>query len=181
MKEQLVSFETAKLAKEKGFEETCHYYYDFDVLEFEDDNTILPILNSNYCEIKSVMSTPYYDLGQNIPEKEVCYYATPDSALKSVNKEEKELDPNLDDEGIITVDAPTQSLLQKWLREIYRIDVIILPNTSSNDVFLSIIPSKTYSNFLWKDLESMDTISNNYKTYEEALEVGLQEGLKLIL
>ena len=28
MKEQLISFETAKLAKEKGFNRQCFYYYD---------------------------------------------------------------------------------------------------------------------------------------------------------
>ncbi len=137
MKQQLISFETARLAKEKGFNIEVYAEYN--------ESSIIQYFPTDwgYNEIEDILF--------NANSIEKCF------------------------------SAPTQSLLQKWLREIYRIDVIILPNTSSNDVFLSIIPSKTYSNFLWKDLESMDTITNNYKTYEEALEVGLQEGLKLIL
>lgn len=70
--------------------------------------------------------------------------------------------------------SPTQSLLQKWLREKHKIHI-------------SIYPIKNY----WQmdlrccDLEKLCHISfvdcnNEFKTYEEALEQGLKETLTLI-
>ena len=59
--------------------------------------------------------------------------------------------------------CPTQSLLQKWLREKHNIDIYCIPcETQLGDITL------------WK---SDDTFVG---TYEEALEVGLIKGLKLI-
>ncbi len=65
--------------------------------------------------------------------------------------------------------APTQSLLQKWLREMYNIFILILRvNKNGNRMF-------TYTLGHIEDA-SWDV----YKTYEGALEAGLQEALKLI-
>lgn len=68
--------------------------------------------------------------------------------------------------------APTQSLLQKWLREEHNILVVSLPwkdhQADINDSYEfrpMIVGKKTF---------------DCYKTYEEALEKGLQEALKLI-
>ena len=70
--------------------------------------------------------------------------------------------------------APTQSLLQKWLREKHGIDV--LPFKEQNTIQdLSLIYTWTIFN---KGIIS--TIPKGYDTYEQALEKGLQEALKLI-
>ena len=64
----------------------------------------------------------------------------------------------------VSCSAPTQSLLQKWLREKHNIDVYCIPcETQLGDMTL------------WK---SDDTFVG---TYEEALEVGLIEALKAII
>ncbi len=40
MKEPLISFETAKLAKEKGFNEICDYNYDLCLQDISNKNAI---------------------------------------------------------------------------------------------------------------------------------------------
>lgn len=64
----------------------------------------------------------------------------------------------------------TQSLLQRWLREEHNIHINCMFSNREdiNGYFYGIIESK----------ESEDC--KVYETYEEALEVGLQEALKLI-
>jgi len=116
MKEELVNFDIAVLAKEKGFNATIDTAYS----------------NEGH--------GPYHD--------SICF-----------NKEAYTL-------------APTQSLLQKWLREVHNIDIIIEPNQDSNG-------NKYYC---WRGRQNMfsSTIGNVANYYEEALEQGLQEGLKLI-
>lgn len=114
MNEQLISFETAKLAKEKGFKRLCDFSYDEDGM-----------ITGN-CE----------------------------QAYNFV--------------------APTQSLLQKWLREKHHL-IIIVAYQYEHD-------STPYSYWIYKELQSLPINQwvNDLNTYEEALELGLQEALKLI-
>lgn len=107
MKDQLISFKTAKLAKERGFNWSSTYTYEKDY-----NKTI----------------------------------------------------------EIILYKAPTQSLLQKWLREVHNTHISI-------------------QYFLDHDLDNFEVyITNNhltkkkylFDTYEQALEAGLLEGLNLI-
>ena len=65
--------------------------------------------------------------------------------------------------------APTQSLLQKWLREVHNIDVLI--NKTLNG---------TYYYIIWKDNCKIKRNSKSNNNYQEILEDGLQEALKLI-
>lgn len=70
------------------------------------------------------------------------------------------------------INITTQALLQKWLREKYRIHVEIPHYIEGYGI--EIHEPKTWDE---KDV----FVSNiQHKTYEEALEIGLQEGLKLI-
>ena len=122
MKEQLIEFETAKLAKEKGFKLDL-YNGDW---EYEDKCGDTFITNSD---------------------------------LSNYKKEDKfNIRPR--------IECP-QSLLQKWLREEYRI----------------IVEVKMFGSQAW-DVEIVNykiTRSRDYfKTYEEALEKGLYEALKQI-
>lgn len=71
--------------------------------------------------------------------------------------------------------APTQSLLQKWLREVHNLHIVITVNQFGYGFMFSVI-----------DLIKCDCVIyltggvNEKFTFEEALETGLQEALKLI-
>ncbi len=118
MEEQLISFETAVCAKERGFDiRTDKGYHGHRT-----DTDFMPLLLWNDAEEK---------------EPELGY-------------------------------APTQALLQKWLRDEHDLIVIVSP-ANKGKYFGILYPTKDSS------------ISYDKKdTYEEALEVGLIEALKLI-
>ena len=117
MQEQLISFETAKLAKEKGF------------------------------DIKTKYS-----------------WYVPDNSKPIIEKHKPD--------GLYYLSCPTQSLLAKWLREKYDIDVII--NTYRNQ------NQKYYKYFISEKSKNVIKSEEYYNTYEDTLEIGLQEALKLI-
>ena len=119
MKEQLISFETAKLAKEKGFDIEVNQYFK----EAFPENLMNHNVNCNF--------NKYIEL---------------------------------------CCSAPTQSLLQKWLREIFGYEVL-LDIDLNLDYFVCI---------KHRDKGLLFESKNTFKTYEEALEKGLQESLKLI-
>lgn len=112
--DKLISFETAILAKEKGFNEVC--------------------LN-NYA-----------------------------------------LDGNSYDRKPVGLSAPTQSLLQDWLREKHNIYIVILPTINMCWAFKIINIGN--ENIELPPYDGVDAY--DYSVYEEALEAGLFEGLKLI-
>ena len=120
MKEQLIEFETAKLAKEKGF--------------------------------VSVLSFPKcYDNGKLIKR--------PSFSSSSPT-----------DYGDRFIAAPTQSLLQKWLREEYgiKLTIIFRENITTGE-----------ESWDWL-IKGTAVVYRRFKTYEQALEAGLIEALKLI-
>ena len=113
-KEKLISFKTAKLAKEKGFIFKCNKIYlihgDLHVNELISDK--------------------------------------------------------------IFFQAPTQSLLQKWLREVHEISIKIDDYCTN---------SRVRFDYNVCELGSQeDNPVGIFENYEEALEIGLQEALKLI-
>jgi hypothetical protein len=120
MEEQLISFKTAKLAKEKGF---------------------------------------------NIPTNAVYV----DNGTLSFARTNNEIDYNWNERGGYS--APNQSLLQKWLREKCNINVISYPSVCINQKYIYLLIS---------NLELLEAGNEKYNTYEEALEIGLREALKLI-
>lgn len=70
------------------------------------------------------------------------------------------------------IHAPTQSLLQKWLREVHEISIKI------DDYYTD---SRVRFDYNVCQLGSQeDNPVGIFETYEEALEIGLQEALKLI-
>ena len=112
MEEQLISFETAKLAKEKGFNWKVSLHYESNGNRFFDK------VECNFNNVELICS------------------------------------------------APTQSLLQKWLREVHKLIITIDHVTSKGWCYRIQINNSDWSIY--------------FKTYEEALEKGLQEALKLI-
>lgn len=134
MKEPLISFETAKLAKEKGFK---------------------------------LQSTPFGYVTK--------FYRPSTGTLLSYGRTGRSKLNTL-------IYAPTQSLLQKWLREIYQIDITVITNWSFSirtyRVGLSYILNNKVEIWFSKKEDKVSFIE--YNTYEEALEVGLYQALKLV-
>ena len=110
MKDEIISFETAKILEKKNFDVAVRFFY----------------INSKTLD---------------------CEY----DGIKTVGK----------------TSAPTQSLLQRWLREKHNINLFIGKQLSATWVWT-----------IWGEKASghLDV----YYTYEGALEEGLQEALKLI-
>lgn len=115
MEEEKISFETAKLAKEKHFNIRTRTYFDKK-------------------EIKEI------------------------SKLTSHNDSSNR------------ISRPTQSLLQKWLREGHNIDVEAQKDYGFYTAVIY-LPGRYKPSHQWKQ---------EFGSYEEALEIGLQEALKLI-
>jgi hypothetical protein len=145
MKEEIISFETAKLVEDLKFETEFH------------DQSITAFYVSSSCG-----EYPWQKKGALVYFKdhldETCC-------------------PNHDVPYKYRILAPTQSLLQKWLREEHGIPVTVIHFPSYNDGGKSEYVEYRYS--IIRDNEVWDEIMR-HKTYEEALEKGLQEGLKLI-
>ena len=68
----------------------------------------------------------------------------------------------------------SQSLLQKWLREVHKLSINII--SKSEKLHFCVIVD--YKNKKAMDVKGKKDYS--FKSYEEALELGLQEALKLI-
>ena len=100
MEEQLISFETAKLAKEKGLLKCEEYFYTEEdgLCSIDGDGEFLNIFNSNLEQI------------------DYRYDCNGDFWYDEENDEFYEPEKYL---------AITQSLLQKWLRENYQLHITI--------------------------------------------------------
>ena len=121
MEEQLIIFETAKLAKEKGFDEPTKFLY------------------SQWSRLM------------------------PEQTNASRNSS-----PSI---GDIYFNACTQSLLQKWLREVHKLDITVA--LVANGYGFYIHKDRNYTN-------DGDSYGVSGHTYEIALEEGLKQALKLI-
>lgn len=121
MEETLISFETAKLAKEKGFKESSKYCYR------EDGFLYIPRISGSQI------------MHSNILDGDNC-------------------------------SAPTQGLLQKWLREKHNLHVLPILNW---------YPDR-YNYEILRENEAPLRSKSIESSYEQALEAGLYEALKLI-
>lgn len=144
MKEKLISFETAKLAKEKGYKGKIGLGYKYRTGDYYNH---IGVLNGD------------------------CTTLIKDIIKAQVNKDF--LNPIN-----FNISAPTQSLLQKWLREVHKIDLYI-------ETVWSDFEKNTTEYVPWimypKELDHLeDEEPIYYKTYEEALELALVEALNLI-
>ena len=128
MREELVTFETAVLAKEKGFDWGVRHYYGSP-------------MNPHICYAKSDYAIPrdYDSKDKGNP----AYY----------------------------ISAPTLSLLQRWLREIKQVEIVVSPRNKDKGMFYG-------CSVLTDDLHS--SVGSEFKSYEEALEKGLMFALKLL-
>lgn len=126
MEDQLVTFETAKLAKEKAFDERITNYFQIGVIsKGVQEHTLL------------------------VPQKITSLF--PNEALWA---------------------RPTQSLLQRWLRDVHNIYITVQPVIFTGDrepSYFAPVLNNTTINTRWK-----------FDSWEKALEEGLMESLKLI-
>ena len=132
---KLIKLETARLAKEKGF--------DGLVLFYQNPIHGVVTIKGGACDMNS-FGTNYYSL-------------------------------------------PTQSLLQKWLREKFGYHVVIIPTVTSNWTFKTIKVLSEMDNDVISGLKSVSDLPPykevsgiDFSTYELALEEGLIEILKQI-
>lgn len=151
MEETRITFETAKLAKEKKF--------DLNVSSFFQSNQ--EIVNEiNAAEINSKLYCRSY-----LPAFKLFHNANSNTEQDWYSR-------------------PTQGLLQKWLREVHNIDVepYLILMTKNNDVEVEQdFDCKEYTYKLkHKGISQFVGNAGLKPSYDEAFEVGLQEGLKLI-
>ena len=73
--------------------------------------------------------------------------------------------------------APTLDITQRWLREVKDIDVYIFPTTNNKRGCVYEWGIKTFGRALWVEGQPY---TNQYETYEEALEVGIKKALEII-
>lgn len=150
MTEQSISLETAKLAKEKGFYFPVPQYYNSEerlTVNFEDSGS-----NEKTYYFQANYFNENWNDGRVVDASNNSCYGCKGSSYKEVYS------------------APTQSLLQKWLREVHNIFVgVELIETK----YGAAVCRTTDGSLL---LDGFTTT----KTYEEALEEGLLEALKLI-
>ena len=133
MKEQLTSFETARLAREKGFKGVpCFHCFDMDGKDQSNGDMYTNQPTSTY------------------------------------------------------IARPTQSLLQKWLRDKQDISLCVVQEGLGYGEFCYVWQIWTF-NMKKQELEYIDSFSGSgsiyvggWNKYEDALEDGLQQALKLI-
>ncbi len=150
MEDTRITFETAKLAKEKGFDINGQ-----DVFDLKNNNKIINFKDLAVQEFIEDVETGYRDKDLNYLKE-------------NINR----TDDNSDEEYYLL--APTQSLLAKWLREEHNIHV------TSQIGNLDFINTYHYEIRYIDKNKFMCKVNGNFKTYEEALEIGLQKALKLI-
>jgi hypothetical protein len=143
MTEQLVSFETAKLAKEKGF-----------------------VAGSSH----------YYEQAKTSQKDKQDGYSGAFGWKKGETNLQSDYTKNSSDIGNSSwfiCEAPTQSLLQKWLREKHCLHIQL--GGSEGEIgkwFYACTPLGTFPTSI--------TCSPSYNSFEEALEAALFTALKLI-
>lgn len=169
MREQLISKETALLAKEKGFDWDCDSAYlqedgepYLSGLRYFDGN------GSGLTNNKAIDDHYFgsYDISEE--SEELPRVISPRSSTV------------VDIKGICT--APTQSFLQKWLRDVHKIHISIavnFDNEGDEDIKWYYGLNNRFDNALHND--SFNVINDKYfNIYEEALENALKYALELI-
>lgn len=148
----MVSFETALLTKEKG-----------------------------YLQESTKLSQPYYNHKGELNGSSLDYIKAR-FAFRDGKISQEEVDK------VDSIRAMSQSLLQKWIRENFKLHIQITTEAFKNGYNWNIqvidLDFDNSNTEFWKEFGARTTglygDNGEYKTYEEALEFGLQLALKLI-
>ena len=157
MEEQLVTFETAKIVKEKGFVWYCNAWFYISNI---DEVNAYP----KYYREKALAE--YTEIGGKLVATVIG--GQPGKTINTKFKN-SDMSPNI-------IAAPTQSFLQKWLREVHNLYVESNPNASGYGWFID----KTNGTYIDNSAFTGPNGGGRWDIYEEALEVGLQKALSLI-
>jgi len=163
--DELIKFPTSVIAKEKGFKlfNDNELGYANNQLVYDPDGTLCrlsyecnPLNNKQWFELRKCNSNDRND---------------PKNRRKFPIKSRSEA------EGIETYLVPTQTALHKWVREVHHIDVDVstcrVIRSEKIDGYTCSIYTPREEKFHW-DLGGI------HEKYEDALEIGLLEALKLI-
>lgn len=149
MTEELVTLDTAKLLKEKGFNERTLFAYKNNRYLYQDPNRIESSYNS----------LPVIELCENYfacESNEPCYKCRL---------------------AVYLISAPTQSIVQKWLRENKNLHLSIIRNACGYSYDICKADNGTH---IAEGVFKGPNDGGEWDTYEEALEAGIQEALKII-
>ena len=138
MKEQVINYETAKLAKEKGF--------NIDVVKYYNPK--------GYCTESYGYQTDRYESSN---------WNNGQGSYPTLSKD-------------VECSAPTQSLLQKWLREKHELSLEIFSLSYHNKIQFTFNLKKLNK----YEIAILSKDNLHYNSHEEALGAGLIESLKLI-
>lgn len=161
-----ITHQTAVLAKEKGYSIRCDQYYskqpvDYEVIEIVSDDVYL--LQRRRHGMYEVYIQDYNNKSGEV----ILPYRYGEDML-------------IDDDDC---SAPTQSELQKWLRDEHTIDITVITNWKKGGRVYYVGLSYVKDNEVWIWFSSdTDKFKSKieYITYEEALEEGLLQALNLI-
>jgi hypothetical protein len=173
MKEQLISFETAKLAKEKGFTMFDKNFKSSLV----DTRNNEPQRFSFYRVFAEFNYTrELYPMSENEPRVQLQFEGQTNCTNIYGLRDSYE-SPNDKTLQVHCFLAPTQSLLQKWFWEKHKLFISL-----SGMFYISSGPKCDGFKWYINDLNEGGSHGGEWdsKTPEEALEIGLQEALKLI-
>ncbi len=137
MEEKLINFETARIAKQRGFNAQCHSYYEVNKEAWLHHSVNSPVDYNGVEDTRHLFS------------------------------------------------APTQSLLQKWLRDVHKINVHIYSIHGNDGSEFQLKWSADVYNLKQLNYENYRVmigyeLSNGVKdTFEEALEMGLNAALRI--
>lgn len=155
MEDTIIQYNTAVLAKNKNFNIPTQRYYNSNkglIVNYEDSGC-------NEREYYFDADDFYENWNDNrvvSKNNETCYGCRQNNYYSEVYS------------------APTQSILQKWLREVYNLHIDIRTNIfAEGKYFLYIMENKEPYYTKWNS-------NTYYDTYEQALEEGLYNALKLI-
>ena len=154
--EDYVSYETAKLLKEKGFNEWCSKCYGVAVrhngedISFDEECDLKDEGREN--EIEYIEGGRLYDCGCNNHEKDVNVWA-----------------------------APTLWIVMKWLREVkhYYIQVMLDGWACGGHLGYYVVIQKTDSDFEMMLQDAVDEVF--YETYEQAAEAAIKYCLESLV
>jgi len=150
--EPRINLETAKLAKEKGYDEMINGY----LVEY-----LIDQIDEEYPDGGGAFS---------MTKGEVEFYS------------ELSRNTELNEAGGETYDCyscPTLYMLQKWLREKHNI-IIQVNIVVENDYYFDILYSPIEKTRVYQTTKIDSEYDDFYETYEDALGEGLRQGLKII-
>ena len=158
MEEQIISFQVAKLAKEKGFVDFKGINHN--EIDSLDRNTKVQEFKFYRCYDKNPIMNY---------QKEAKLIVTTVGSSDIWGLVESYLNPSYITQTNYL--APTQNLLQKWIREVHNIHITIFSQSQESWMYRITKKGQKLEDGLYGE---------DFYTYEEALEEGLYQALLLI-